>query len=431
MEFNKGSIHAGGVFALRMGDMELIVASGTRGTSVNVKSILLTVLALILSALVSAPADAKYASIVVDADTGAVRHEVNADDRNFPASLTKLMTLYLLFEAVESKRIGWNTAFTASRQAALQPATRIGLAPGDKITAKEAAMALIIHSANDIATIVAEELGGTEEKFALQMTAKARKLGMTRTTFRNASGLPHNGQQSTARDMAILAQAIMDRFPQHYQMFSETSFTYAGRVYKTHNRVLLNYEGADGLKTGFTHASGFNLVTSAVRDNHRLIGVVFGSNTSKGRDQHMQNLLDEAYAGVRKGGPLMVKNTGPAPRMPAVSIASVITEIDNSEPTGVDGDKGDWGIQVGAFQSKEPARTAARQVVQKYPKLLDGAQVVVAPLLQKSKGKTLYRARIMGLEKDTAYRACKLLKRAKQVCMELKEAAPQEVAESR
>jgi D-alanyl-D-alanine carboxypeptidase len=403
----------------------LIVASGTRGTSVNVRPLLLTVLVLILSALASLPADAKYASIVVDADTGAVRHEANADDRKFPASLTKLMTLYLLFEAVESKRIGWNTAFTASRQAALRPATRIGLAPGDKITAKEAALALIIHSANDIATIVAEELGGTEEKFALQMTAKARKLGMTRTTFRNASGLPHNGQQSTARDMAILAQAIMDRFPQHYQMFSETSFTYGGRVYKTHNRVLLNYEGADGLKTGFTHASGFNLVTSAVRDNHRLIGVVFGGNTSKARDKHMQRLLDDAFVDVRKGGPVMVKHSAPGPKMPAVALASVTTEIDNSEPTG---DKGDWGIQVGAFQTKEPARTAARQVVQKYSKLLDGAQVVVAPL-QKSKGRTLYRARIMGLEKDTAYQACKLLKRTKHACMELKEAASQEVAE--
>jgi D-alanyl-D-alanine carboxypeptidase len=427
------------------GDIEVIVASGTRGISVTHakadkierpatrswrRLLAAGFLTAALVGMAANPAGAKYASIIIDADSGVVRHETNSDERLFPASLTKLMTLYLLFEAVESKRIGWNSQFTASRQVALQPATRLGLAPGDKVTAKEAALALIIHSANDVATLVAEELGGTEEKFALQMTAKARKLGMTRTTFRNASGLPHSGQQSSARDMAILAQALMDRFPQHYPMFSETSFTYSGRVYKTHNRVLLNYDGADGLKTGFTHASGFNLVTSAVRDNHRLIGVVFGSNTSKARDTHMQQLLDKAFAGIQGGGaaPLMVKDTAPKGKMPTVPVHSVSAEVDSSKPQG--DDNGDWGIQVGAFQSKEPARAAALQVKQKYAKMLDGGQVVVVPL-PKSKGKTLYRARIMGIEKDSAYQTCKLLKRAKQACMELKEAAPQEVAETR
>jgi D-alanyl-D-alanine carboxypeptidase len=431
------------------GDMELlIVASGARGTSLAThvtadknsrpatarwrRILAAGLLAALVAALRAAPADAKYASIVLDADSGLVRHETNADERLFPASLTKLMTLYLLFEAVESKRISWNTQFTASRRVALQPATRIGLAPGDKITAKEAALALIIQSANDVASLVAEELGDTEEKFALQMTDKARRLGMTRTTFRNASGLPHNGQQSSARDMAILAQALMNRFPQHYPMFSETSFTYGGRVYKTHNRVLLNYDGADGLKTGFTHASGFNLVTSAVRDNHRLIGVVFGSNTSKARDSHMQALLDQAFASIQNGGaaPLMVKNTAPKAKMPSVPVHAITTQVNASKPANGNDDGGDWGIQVGAFQGKDPARTAALQVKQKYAKVLDGGQVVVAPL-PKSKGKTLYRARIMGLEKDAAYQACKLLKRAKQACMELKEPAPQEVAETR
>ena len=421
----------------RAGDTELIVESLAGGTTTRPDSDLadhvrrpvqfLSILIFVLAALAWAPANAKYASIVINADTGAVYHEINADERKFPASLTKLMTLYLLFEAVENKRIRWDTQFTASRQAALQPATRLGLAPGHKITAKEATLALIIHSANDVATIVAEELGGTEEKFALQMTAKARQLGMTRTTFRNASGLPHSGQQSTARDMALLAQAILDRFPQHYSLFSETSFSYGGRVYKTHNRVVLGYDGADGLKTGYTHASGFNLVTSAVRDNHRLIGVVFGGNTSRSRDQHMESLLDRAFADARQDGPLVAKNTARPSKMPAVPVASVSTE-GRAEPAPADGDRGDWGIQVGAFQTKEPARTAARKVMQKYSKLLDGGQIVVAPL-PKSKGKVLYRARIMGIEKGSAQQACKLLKRAKQVCMELKEPAPQELAE--
>jgi len=430
------------------GDTELlIVASGSRGTSLTVhlkagkierpasaiwrRVIAAGLLAALLAAFGDKAVAAKYASIVID-DSGTVLHETNADERLFPASLTKLMTLYLLFEAVESKRISWNSQFTASRHVALQPATRLGLAPGDKITAKEAALALIINSANDVASLVAEELGGTEEKFALLMTAKARKLGMTRTTFRNASGLPHNGQQSSARDMATLAQALMDRFPQYYPMFGETSFTYNGRVYKTHNRVLLHYEGADGLKTGFTHASGFNLVTSAVRDNRRLVGVVFGGNTAKARDSHMESLLDKAFAGVQDGdaAPLMVKNAAPKKaKMPAVPVHAVTAEVDRAKPSRNDGGD-DWGVQVGAFQSREPARTAATQVKQKYAKILDGGQVVVAPL-PRAKGKTLYRARIMGVEKSAAYQTCKLLKRAKQVCMELKEPAPQEVAETR
>lgn len=378
-------------------------------------------------------ADAKYASIVVDAGTGQVRHEANADDRNYPASLTKLMTIYLLFEAIESKRLTWNSQLTASKHAANQSPTHLALAPGEKISVRDATMALIIHSANDVAVVVAEELGGTEEKFALLMTAKARKLGMNRTTFRNASGLPHTGQQSTARDMATLAQSMLDRFPHYYPMFAESSFTFKNRVYKTHNRVTLNYPGADGMKTGFTHASGFNLVTSATRNGRRLIGVVFGGNTARSRDQQMEALLDEAFTGGHRGGPLIAQNAKPAPQKSKAktAVAKQTAEGDTDAVSPVApraDDKSDWGIQVGAFYTKAPAQTVAQDVSKKYAKLLNGGKIAVMPL-EKSKGRTLYRAQIVGIDKTAAYEACKLLKRAQQPCLELRGGGDQDIAE--
>lgn len=414
-------------------------------------------LALLCTAAAPRIAHAKYAAIVVDAGTGVVRHAANADDRNSPASLTKLMTIYLLFEAIENKRLSWNSPLKTSRHAANQSPTHLALSPGESITARDATMALIIHSANDVAVVVAEALGETEEKFALMMTAKARKIGMTRTTFRNASGLPNPGQQSTARDMAILAQAMMDRFPQYYPMFVESSFTHKGRTFKSHNRVTLNYQGADGLKTGYTHASGFNLVTSATRDGHRLIGVVFGGNTAAARDQQMMRLLDDGFASQRGGGALIARGNLPSTQSKAQSKASarvqnaaaqaeppkpaaktkrkpadddivmVNPSLTNPSVNNSD-DKSDWGIQVGAFNTKSPAETTARGVSQKYAKILKGGHVNIAPMANK-KGRTLYRARIMGIDKDAAYETCKLLKRAQQPCMELRGSDDQEVAE--
>ena len=410
-------------------------------------------LALTFTTLDARIAEAKYAAIVVDAGTGVVRHEANADDRNSPASLTKLMTIYLLFEAIENKRLSWNSMMTVSRHAANQSPTHLALSPGETISVKDATLGLIIHSANDVAVVVAETLGETEEKFALMMTAKARKIGMTRTTFRNASGLPNPGQQSTARDMAILAQAMMDRFPQYYPMFAESSFVYKGRTFKSHNRVTLNYQGADGLKTGYTHASGFNLVTSATRDGHRLIGVVFGGNTAAARDQQMMRLLDDGFAARRGGGAVIARNNlpstvqskaparvqnayvqqaeaKPAPKEPKRKFATagdeeiVLVNPSMANPS----DQSDWGIQVGAFNTKTPAESTARDVSKKYAKLLKGGHVAIAPLANK-KGKTLYRARIMGIDKDAAYETCKILKRAQMPCMELRGSDDAEVAE--
>ncbi|MBT4938218.1 MAG: D-alanyl-D-alanine carboxypeptidase, partial [Rhodospirillaceae bacterium] len=189
-----------------------------------------------LTAFLAGNAEAKYAAYVVDAKTGKVFHAVNENTRNYPASLTKLMTLYLLFEAVEKKRLNFSTRLAVSRKAANRPASRLGLKPGQSIRVKDAVMALIVKSANDVASVVAESVGGNEKRFALRMTDKARKLGMSRTTFRNASGLPHRGQMSTAKDMATLTRAIINRFPQYYHLFSRQAFTFEGRTYRTHNK---------------------------------------------------------------------------------------------------------------------------------------------------------------------------------------------------
>ena len=207
-------------------------------------------------------AQAKYASLVLDADTGQVLHSVNADTRNYPASLTKMMTLYLVFEALERGEITMKTQWKASARVARQPASRLGLARGAKIRVSDAVLALITKSANDVATLVAESLAGSERDFALKMTAKARELGMARTTFRNASGLGNRGQLSTARDMATLALALIRDFPQYYKLFSTQKYKHGDRTYKNHNKLLTAYEGTDGIKTGYISASGFNLVAS-------------------------------------------------------------------------------------------------------------------------------------------------------------------------
>ncbi|HBC06941.1 MAG TPA: D-alanyl-D-alanine carboxypeptidase, partial [Rhodospirillaceae bacterium] len=307
---------------------------------------------VLLTALVLSPgqAVAKYASLVIDAETGEVLHAVNADTRNYPASLTKMMTLYKMFEAVENGRWSMNTRLRMSARAAGQPPSKLGLKPGQTISVRDAILALSVKSANDIAAAVAENYSGKEWKFAREMTATARRLGMDRTTFRNASGLPHSAQMSTARDMAKLARALLRDFPQYYHFFSRTRFDFGGVSHKTHNKLLLSYDGADGFKTGYIRASGFNLVTSAKRDGRRVIGVVFGANSSSARNRLMAKHLDRAFAELGSA-PVLAKADIPAP-------APLPTAPGRAEEQG-DGDgpprivefdkKSRWGIQVGAF----------------------------------------------------------------------------------
>ena len=254
------------------------------------------VLLLIASILIAtSDASAKYASIVVDAKTGKIVHGTNVDTRNYPASLTKMMTLFMVFEAMDAKKWTLHTRLKVSRRAAGQPASKLGLRAGQTISVEDAVLALVTKSANDVAVVVAENMHKTERKFALAATALARQIGMSRTTFRNASGLPHRGQLSTARDMARLAQVLIHRHGKFYHYFSCTHFSYDGRKHRNHNKLLASYEGADGIKTGYIRASGFNLAASAKRRDTRIIGVIFGGNSSKHRNNLMTRLLNKGF----------------------------------------------------------------------------------------------------------------------------------------
>ena len=243
-------------------------------------------------------AQARYASIVIDAETGEVLRSRSADVRRYPASLTKMMTLYLLFEAIEDGKLSLDSKLKVSKRAAGQSPSKLGLRAGSTIRAEDAIKSLIVKSANDIAVVVAEALGGTEIEFARIMTRKAQELGMSRTTFRNASGLPNRKQRSTARDMSRLAQALMRDFPDRYHYFDDQRFSYKGRVHRTPNKLLARYRGMDGIKTGYIRASGFNLVASAERDGRRVIAVVFGGKTPNSRNAHMANLLDLGFTRI-------------------------------------------------------------------------------------------------------------------------------------
>lgn len=237
----------------------------------------------------------KSAELVIDMDQGTVVHARNASELRHPASLTKMMTLYLTFEALEQKKFSLRTKLSASKHAASMPRSNLALKRGDRIRVDDAIRALVVKSANDVAVVLAEAIGGSEYRFAKKMTDKARALGMSRTTFKNASGLHDEDQVTTARDMAILGMALKKHYPQYYSYFKTREFTYNGKTIKGHNRVLKQYVGAEGMKTGYVRASGFNLVTSAKRSGHTLMAVVLGGETSRVRDARMMELLDQAY----------------------------------------------------------------------------------------------------------------------------------------
>lgn len=237
----------------------------------------------------------KYAALVVNAKTGDVVYQKDANKELHPASLTKLMTLYLAFEAIESGQLSLNQQLPISQKASMMPKTRLGLKSGQTIAVKDAVLGLIIHSANDAAVVVAEALAGTEANFAEKMTETAHQLGMNNTTFKNASGLPDSEQITSAYDMARLAIAMRRDYAKFYPLFSRKSFKFRGSIISSHNRVLDRYQWADGLKTGYTLASGFNLITSTNRPDAKLVGVVMGGPSAVSRDNHMIQLLEYAY----------------------------------------------------------------------------------------------------------------------------------------
>lgn len=253
-------------------------------------------LALVALTFTSAPAWAdKYASIVIDMETGQVLHDRSADEKRHPASLTKVMTLYLVFEAIEQGKLKLSDRMTVSKAASRAQPSKLGLKPGTTIKVEDAIRALVTKSANDVAIVIAEKIGGTEAKFVTRMNAKAKELGMLNTTFRNSSGLPDRLQVTTARDMARLGEAIYMDHKDRYNYFSLTSFTWNNRKHLNHNELLKSVEGVDGIKTGFTNASGYNLMASASRDGRRVMAVMMGGSTGKSRDRHVADLIEAAF----------------------------------------------------------------------------------------------------------------------------------------
>ncbi len=282
----------------------------------------------------SAAANAKYAGIVVDAKTGKTLYASKADARRYPASLTKIMTLYLLFEEIEAGRLSESSKLTVSRNAAAQPPTKLGLKPGSKIRVRDAIRALAVKSANDVAVVVAEAISGTESEFARRMTRTARRLGMHSTTFRNASGLPNAGQVTTARDMALLGRAVEQHFPGHYKVFSTRAFSWHKKRYRNHNRLLGRVKGVDGIKTGYTRASGYNLVTSVRHNGRHTVAVVMGGRTGARRNAHMTDLIRRYHAKAKRGGsdaPLLARAAVRIPPLPkARPVSTAMAAITNS-----------------------------------------------------------------------------------------------------
>ncbi len=250
-----------------------------------------------------------YASIVVDANSGKVMQASNADSPRHPASLTKIMTLYLLFERLEAGKIKLTTEMPVSAHAAAQAPSKLGLKPGETIKVETAIRAIVTKSANDVAVIVSEALGGDEPNFAKLMTAKARALGMKGTTYRNSSGLPADQQYTTARDQALLGRAIRDRFPDQFRYFSTRTFDFRGKSMRNHNHLLGNVAGVDGIKTGYINASGFNIVTSVRRANRDIVAVVFGGRSAKARDARVRSLIENNIniAAVKRTAPPIVE----------------------------------------------------------------------------------------------------------------------------
>ncbi len=395
--------------------------------------------------------------LLLDADTGQVLSEHNADVLTYPASLTKMMTLYLTFEELNQGRIRLDQPLRISEWAASRAPSKLGLTPGDTVTVRDMVLAIVTKSANDAATVLAEGLAGSEPNFVQYMNLKARQLGMQHTWYRNASGLPDPDQRTTARDVARLALALYHQFPREYRYFSTREFDFRGEIVRGHNHLLDWYQGADGIKTGFVNASGFNLAASAVRNGHRQIGVIMGGRSWRSRDQEMASLLDQGFAVLAAGGPVQTRYApllataaspvslpvsppsaaASAARPAAAPVAAVaaatppapaespaeaprsgfaarvaraalrhLSPVSRAEaaplahePTGA----ADWAIQLGAFHDEAAAEEATRHVAGLAIARSKPHQVV-APA--KHDSSRLYRARVLHFTEKGAQAAC-------------------------
>lgn len=394
----------------------------------------------LISASLAPKAWAGYAAFIVDRYTGVVLHQENADTLKYPASLTKMMTLYLVFEAMDKGEVNAKTPIIVSKNASKRPPSKLGLKAGQTILLEDAIRALATKSANDVATALAEYFAGTESEFGVLMTQRARELGMSRTTFRNASGLPNKKQRTTARDIGTLAQALYAHYPHHMHYFGNKSFEYKGRRYRNTNRLLGVYKGMDGIKTGYIRASGYNLAASVRRDDHHIIAVVFGGKTAKRRDRQMKRLLDKAFANVDQITQLLTIVERPrykpdpviamAPDRAAHSngllrdgigdaaavVGEVLTNYVAIQSAEAHQELGrDWSIQVGAYSREDTAMQALEAAAFVLPGLLTQTRRQIDPVVDQHG--TLYRARQLGFTEGEARRACQALEEQWLPCM--------------
>jgi D-alanyl-D-alanine carboxypeptidase len=418
-----------------------------------VSAILLLAVAEILA--LRPVAAAPYADIVIDANSGKVLHSDSADMPRYPASLTKMMTLYVVFEMLRNGRLTEDTVLTASVRASNAAPSKLGLKPGDKIKVADAIRALVTKSANDVALVIAENLASSEEKFARYMTWQAKKIGMTGTTFRNASGLPNPGQRTTARDLATLALRMHDDFPEYYDYFKTKYFTFKGKRYKNHNSLLFSYPGTEGMKTGYIRASGFNLVTSVKRSGKHIVAVVMGGRTARKRDGRMRELLNSALAKAthkrtrqksRAAEPEIATSTTPPPVKNKLADAGDIVPPKPRQTSSEDrarlaalieataggvsdlavsgwttpqrkkpGKAGGYHVQVGAYESEEEAMRRLARVQEDAGKTLAGADPVAVAFAASDR--TWYRARFTGFDESRAHTTCQSLKKRKIDCV--------------
>jgi D-alanyl-D-alanine carboxypeptidase len=398
-------------------------------------------LSVLLAATLSSESRAdRYAAFVADMETGEVLHARRADAPRYPASLTKLMTLYMTFEAIEAGELALDDTLTASAEAASRPASDLGLAEGDTLSVEDAIRALVVQSANDAAVVLAERLGEDEALFAAAMTARAEALGLTATRFANASGLPDTRQLTTARDMARLAYALRRDFPQFWPYFAETAFTWNGRTHHNHNTLVGRVDGVDGLKTGYIRASGFNVAATAERDGRRLIAVVMGGASPAVRDAHARELIEAGFTALRAREESVRLASLDAPRLnpireqelltaelagqlrpaamgsadPAAPPAQVVFEDAADAPPALPLAAG-WSVQVGAYGSRAAAMARLETVADMdVSDVLSRAEPVTAAL--SSNGRALWRARFAGLDADQARAACARLEARGEAC---------------
>jgi D-alanyl-D-alanine carboxypeptidase len=396
------------------------------------------------------------AAIVVDMNSGRTLYEQSPDALRVPASLTKMMTLYVLFTYMRAGVISPDSQLVVTPYAASQAPTKLNLKPGVTIRVADAITALVTLSANDAAVTIAENLAGTEQNFARVMTQKAQSIGMMSTTFRNASGLPIDGQVTSARDMATLAQHLIRDFPEYYSCFHTRFFTYNGRRYRNHNHLLFGYKGTDGIKTGYTRLAGFNLTVSVKRDDKHLVAVVLGGKTGGGRDAAMRLLLDQNFPKAAAGkpvstAPLVASLEAPSPALPppapvvkkqafalasaaptagpaildddsasatpaklspAAPVATGITLVSSNQTSPI---LGPYHVQVGAYTSQAEAQNRLDEVKGRATALLDGHQPVAIPF--EKDDTQWFRARFAGFSQDSAKSACTELKRMSFDCV--------------